>query len=129
MADTTDIIRKLMALALNNPSEAEAMSAALKAVQLIEKHSIPVGDTIPLKDKRWVPPEPDFMDLVNDILKGNKPNPDEQGPLVMAEDYELDDQASAFRKQIVLAWRAIREERKKIEAEWHRLKKEGYRQW
>lgn len=121
--DTTDIIRKLMALALNNPSLEEAQSAALKAVQLIEKHSIPVGDSIPLKDKRWVPPEPDFMDLVNDILGGKKPNPDEQGPLVMSEDTDLEDQATAFRKQVVLAWRAIRAERKKLEGEWHNLRK------
>lgn len=40
MADPLDLAKKLMALALNNPNEQEARSAALKAVQVIHEHKL-----------------------------------------------------------------------------------------
>jgi hypothetical protein len=40
MADALDTVKKLMALALNNPNAEEARSAALKAVQMIRAHGI-----------------------------------------------------------------------------------------
>lgn len=40
MSDVLEKIRKLMALALNNPSGEEARSAALKAVQLLRDHDV-----------------------------------------------------------------------------------------
>lgn len=46
-ADALDKIRKLMALALRNPNEEEARSAALKAVRLISDHGFAIGRTAP----------------------------------------------------------------------------------
>lgn len=47
MADELDKIRKLMALALNNPNAEEARSAALKAVQLIQAGGFVIASAQP----------------------------------------------------------------------------------
>lgn len=145
-ADTLDIIQKLMALALNNPNEAESLRAALKAIQLIEKHQIPLGDTIIRKgDKgtKWAAPSEDFMSQVDEILKGVnkkwKENPDSAdyteatggsaGLKVAAVESDVEDRQSAFQKQIIRAWRAIRDTRRRLETEIYRYERETGRKF
>lgn len=117
MANQLDIIQKLIALATNNPSEAEAAAAALKAVRLIQRHNIRIGE---LGESRKVPkrPEddPDFMNVVDEILK-NAVNPDEWKPLATYVDTDVDD--DFWMKKIKDAWRAIRVERKRLESAIH----------
>lgn len=131
---TIEIVKKLMELALHNPNPEEARSAAMKAIQLIDKFDLPVGDNVihrPSKD--WVPPDADFMHTVDDIFSGKKAwaNPDATaaeydenrgsqvpGALAMPE-RELEDQQSAFRRQVVRAWRAIRETRVTLQSQIH----------
>lgn len=145
MADTLDIIGKLMALALNNPNEAESLRAALKAVQLIEKHQIPLGDTIIRKGDqgtKWAEPSEDFMSQVDEILKdrgkgGRTPDSSDfteetgggAGLKVAAVESDLEDRVSAFQRQIIRAWRAIRETRKKLDTEIYRYEKETGRKF
>lgn len=134
---TIDIVQKLMALALNNPNEEEARSAAMQAIRLIDKFSLPVGDNvIHRSDKEWVPPPPDFYETVSDIFKGGGTNPDAEANAydqpyagappkgqqagLRAVENDLIDQKSAFAAQIVRAWRAIREARRALAGEFYR---------
>lgn len=134
---TIDIVKKLMELALHNPNEEEARSAAMQAIKLIDRHSLPVGDNVihrPTAD--WVPPPPDFYETVADILRGQGKDPDKeadaynqpyQGPEagiplgqtagLTFKEQELEDSKSAFARQVVVAWRAIRETRAKLQSE------------
>ncbi len=133
---TIETVKKLIELALHNPNEAEAMSAAMMAVRLIDKFSLPVGDNIIHRsDKDWVPPPPDFYETVSDIFKGgvdpdaeaeaytrpySGPTPSGQQAGLAHVEHELIDQKSAFAAQIVRAWRAIREARKALGGEFYR---------
>lgn len=141
---TIDIVKKLMELALHNPNPEEARSAAMKAIQLIDKFDLPVGDNVihrPSKD--WVPPDADFMHTVDDIFSGKKEwaNPDAKATeydenrgsqvpgALAAPERELEDQQSAFRKQVIRAWRAIRETRVKLQAEISTYERETHRRF
>jgi hypothetical protein len=145
---TIEIVQKLMALALNNPSEEEARSAALQAIKLIDRHQIPVGDKTVEKSEVWTPPSEDFMKTVNDILNpkktgaGNTYGGDsifdnsesfsQQTPGTVSrfkDEPELEDFQSAIRKQTIRAWRAIREARKELAAEIARYEKETRRKF
>lgn len=130
-----DVVEGLIRLATNNQSEAEARQAALKACQLIQKFSIPLGAEVKIvRDAKWTPPSSDFMETVEDILKGTNKSPyqgqenvrnaqpaDVSGSLSI-RDNEVSTREDAFRAQMTRAWRAIREERRKIEAWVHSLK-------
>lgn len=140
---TIEIVQKLMALALNNPNEEEARSAAMQAVKLIDKFSLPVGDNvIHRSDKEWVPPPQDFYDAVRDIFKDKMkdsdaeataydrpyqgaPPPGQEAGITHLEQ-ELQDRKSAFAEQIVKAWRAIREARRALAGEFYRWE-QGHR--
>jgi hypothetical protein len=65
MADLLDRIRKLMALALKNPNHAEASSAALKAVALIDAHHVTLLVAAPVDAETTIPvlPKNDVYDL------------------------------------------------------------------
>jgi hypothetical protein len=140
----TTIVQKLIALAVNNPNEEESKSAALKACTLIEQHQIPVGDNIVAKGQTIFNPDPDFMDMVSDIIKGANKSPDTEveekyhpdapqstpGEEKLAlPEQELEDRKSAFQRQIVVAWRAIRQSRKSLDAEIQRYEKETGRRF
>ena len=140
-----DMVEKLIRLATNNPNEEEAKLAALKACSLIQKFSIPLGaDVVIVKDREWKPPSPDFMDMVEEILKGTRAAYNQQDEVrdwepadvggspaapsqaLMIQDRELFNREDAFRAQMSRAWRAIREERRRIEAWVHNFRvKEG----
>lgn len=135
MNDTLEIINKLMRLALNNPSHEEASAAALRAVELINKYQVPVGDIIPDRPLTYQAPPPDFAQAVADIFNDQKrtstdghqhngPLSDQPG-LVFSGGTETE-QGNPIQRQIILAWRAIRESRKKLEAEWYRFKMTAY---
>lgn len=148
-ANVVDMVEKLIRLATNNPSPEEARLAALKACELIQKFSIPLGaDVVIVKDREWSAPSPDFMSTVEEILKGTRAayNPQDdvrdwqpadvggspaaptQG--LMIQDRKLWSRQEAFRAQMQRAWRAIREERKRIEAWVHNMRvKHGSEFW
>lgn len=64
MANILDRIEKLVALALNNPNEEEARSAALKALQMMREHKAtitmprPQPAYLPFPDQQQPPPFP-----------------------------------------------------------------------
>lgn len=121
-------VRKLLALALNNPNIEEAMAAALMAAQLIEKNNFTVGgETVTIPHKNWEAPE---EDVIGDILKaagkasGYAVPEQEQwqgapaGPAGMKAhipDTDLDD--DLFRNRVIFAWRSIRQQRAVLERE------------
>lgn len=125
MNDTLDKINKLIELAIaddhaGTPArEAERFSAALMACKLIGKYKIPVGDVIPEKHKEWTAPSPDFYQTVEDLFKDKQTvNPDQSpmdaGPGLVIVDRDLSDE-NPMRRAIILAWRAIREARQKLQ--------------
>lgn len=89
MADTLDRINKLIALALNNPNEEEARSAAMAAVKSIRENSIV------LSEKPTAPTftTPTFQRPAYYPYAGAQPPP-YQPPT--SEDYQR--QADAFRE-------------------------------
>lgn len=118
-------VRKLLALALNNPNIEEAMAAALMAAQLIEKNNFTVGgETVTIPHKNWEAPE---EDVIGDILKaaGKHATPQQEqwtgttpGPQVMKAaipDTDLDE--DFFRNRVIFAWRSIRQQRAVLERE------------
>lgn len=125
--DKIDLIQKLIALALNNPSRGEAGSAALKAVSLIVENEITLGGRPSMgyqqaASKAWAP-DPEF-DAFWQKMQQPTHDPDRpwegqsSGPSelkVAAVDTDLDD--DFMRKRITWAWRAIRAERAKLEQE------------
>lgn len=145
MADAISHIQKLIELALHNPSEEEARSAAVMACRLIDKFKVPVGDMVIEPPKEYTPPSPDFMATVADIFskaqtedqrsqaQRNYETGGEGGPGyaggVQIQDRELTDWPSAIRMQVVRAWRAIREARKRLEAEIYRYEQETGRRF
>lgn len=139
MANTVELIQKLIELALHNPSEEEARSAAMHACRLIDRDKIPVGDMVINVDpsRVWVPPDPDFMQTVADIFEKGGVQPDES-PIpesqagtggLSIQSRELEDQVTAFRNQVVRAWRAIRETRVKLQGEIYRYERETMRKF
>lgn len=134
-SNVIDMIEKLIRLSTNNPSPEEASLAALKACELIQKFSVPLGAEVKIvQDREWTPPSSDFMDMVDEILKGTRaaynaqdevrdwqpadvggsPSAPTQG--LMIQDRELLNREEAFRRQMQRAWQAIRAERKRFEA-------------
>lgn len=129
--ETVDVIQKLIALALNNPSREEAMSAALKAVTLIVDKEVTLGGKPAMgyqasASKAWTP-DPDFDEV---WAKMNRPTNEgndrpwegqSNGPQdlkVAAVDTDLD--VDFMRTRIKWAWRAIRDERIRLKQEIHR---------
>lgn len=118
MADRNTQIRKLIALALNNPNEQEAAAAAMKAVRMIG-----AGGDIPTPissaTKTYVRDEEfeAFWDRMNnpDVSADDYPAGGPTDLKAAAVDTELDD--DFMRKRITRAWRAIRKERKILEGE------------
>lgn len=129
MANPVDLVEKLIALALNNPSEEEAKSAALKAVSLIHEHSLPVGAGSPdpiRVGRRTYTPDPEFEQVLADLLKHNQ-NPDEFVAKVVYQDTEIDD--DFMRKRVKKAWEEIRLARKRLEGEIYRYERETGRRY
>jgi hypothetical protein len=130
-SSTVDVIEKLIQLALKNPNREEAASAALKAVTLIDKYSVPLGAEVHiLREGEWQPPDEDFKKTVDDILKSTNIKPDHDlGPGLMIQSREMLTREEAFRAQMRRAWQAIREERRKVEAWAHTLRAEFRRDY
>lgn len=130
MADTIDQIRKLLALALNNPNEEEARSAAMQAARLIEKHNVTMGgQAVTIPTREWQPPDTSVEDLLRAASKANgKEAPPAGHPnSVMITDNEMDD--DFMRKRITLAWRAIQETRKKLEMDIYHFEQRTGKRW
>lgn len=71
MADVLDRIRKLIRLALNNPSAEEARSAALKALQLIDAHAVALSLPGAASGLRFHPDA--FADAFRDLVNVKPP--------------------------------------------------------
>src|SRR5437016_4604514 len=139
MADITDVIEKLIQLALKNPNPEEASSAALKAVALIDKYQVPIGANITIiRDAPdWKPPTAEENAAVEELLRGRRKNPD-AGPIpkseggegyaggIMIQDQEVQTGKDAFRQRLIDAWRALREERQRLQGEIYRYEQETH---
>lgn len=141
MANTVDVIEKLIQLALHNPSREEAASAALKAVTLIDQFQIPIGaDVTIIRDvaDEWKPPTEEENQVIDDLLKGRKIDPEyraqwskenaEAGGLINQNNSPMTG-TDAFRQRLVDAWRALREERVRLRAEVYRYEQETRRKF
>lgn len=142
MAETIDIIEKLIQLALNNPNENEAMLAAMKVVRLLDKFQIPIGANVTIlreADLKWTPPSQDFMDTVEDILKNKRDYNPDASPMrdrpqsahggLTIQNRDIVDQQEAWRTRMVDAWRALREERLRFQSEVQRYERETHRKF
>lgn len=127
MADPTEIVHKLIALALNNPNEEEARSAAYRAVAMIEENQIPLGGkTTAARTAPTMTPaeETEFKDVLSSLTRTN---PDEFKPATSYATTEIDDEF--MKKRILLAWRQIREQRKNLQSEIYRYEQETHRKF
>lgn len=122
MADTIEVIHKLIALAMNNPSEEEARSAAYRAVALITEHQIPIGGQTTAAQPVTLTPEEkkDFEDVLSALSL--RKNPDEFTPSTYHQDFDLDD--GFMKKRIIEAWRELRRMRKEVSAWIDRIERE-----
>lgn len=145
MADVLDKVQKLIALALNNPNDEEASSAAMKAVSLIVAANLSIGGQAantpfdPRRRKAWKP-DSEFDEFWNDITKQSdeqfhrgwsqddmdrdqwaqpSPAPDGGGLKTAYVDTDVEDAFSAMRTRIKVAWRAIQKERARLKTEIH----------
>lgn len=119
MAETLDIIEKLIRLASNNPNEAEATAAARKAVQLIHDNHIPLGHAGPTRKKAaWTQQEEEsFKETLSAMMV--RVNPDEFVPETVYPSFDIDD--GFMKRRITEAWRMVRVARQQVEAEYRRL--------
>lgn len=126
--DTIDIIQKLMALALNNPNEEEARSAAYRAVAMLVEHQVPIGKaqkTVTRQATVMTPAESaEFGEVLSSLVRSN---PDEFKPETYYATTEIDDEF--MKKRIILAWRKIREQRKILATEVYRYEQETHRKF
>jgi hypothetical protein len=151
MADALDRVQKLISLALNNPDEEEARSAAMKAVSLIVQQNMSIdGSTAgtnvdPSRIRRAWKPDEEFDSFWDNIVKDTKkgftsqddidrdawaPQPTQAGGIKAAHvDTDVEDAFSAMRNRIKIAWRAIQRERAKLKTEiyrWEQRYREKY---
>lgn len=149
MAETLDRVKKLIALALNNPDEEEARSAAMKAVSLIVADNMTIEGNVPLGfspnftgPKRWRPDD-EFDQFWESVVSPKPPiqqddlDRDPWAPqqhsgaqeLKAAHvDTDFDDSFNAMRTRIKIAWRAIQGERARLKMEiYNHEVKYGYR--
>lgn len=138
MADTLDRVQKLIALALNNPDEEEARSAAMKAVSLIVAANFSIegttaGPNVSATRRAWRPDAEfdafwDEMDQQqhqgfrsqDDMdREGYEPQNYRQqgaeGLKAAVVDTDIDD--DFMRKRVKAAWRAIQRERARLKTE------------
>lgn len=140
MADVLDRVQKLIALALNNPNDEEASSAAMKAVSLIVAANLSIGgqaaDTPfdPRRRKAWKP-DSEFDTFWDDIVQQASKSrsqddidrdawapPQHSGATELKAatvDTDVEDAFSAMRNRIKIAWRAIQRERARLKTEIH----------
>lgn len=140
MADVLDRVQKLIALALNNPNDEEASSAAMKAVSLIVAANLSIGgqatDTPfdPRRRKAWKP-DSEFDTFWEDVVQqaGKARSQDDIDRDAWAPqshsgatelkaatvDTDVEDAFSAMRNRIKIAWRAIQKERARLKTEIH----------
>ena len=138
MADSLSWVQKLISLALNNPNEEEARSAAMKAVSLIVAENMTIGGANTGQDptrvrKTWAPDaefDAFWEQMAADSKKGfvsqddvdrnpwdPQPSSGEQGLKTAHVDTDVEDAFSAMRTRIKLAWRAIQRERARLKTE------------
>lgn len=124
-------VQKLIALAMNNPYEREAMAAAMMAVSLIVSENISLGDRpavgFDIGTKKVWTPDSEFDDFFNRVANAAN-DPDGVDPEVFsyqnatatglkpsARDEGLDD--DFMRKRTKIAWRALQRERARLKHE------------
>lgn len=133
MADTLDRIKKLVALAMNNPDIEESRSAALRAVAMIVEHNIPIGGQggqqaqhyEPIHAKTTWKPDDEFEEFVRHATKTDTDGVDPDlgysgvgggtGLKAAHVDTDLDD--DFMRKRIKIAWKALTRERARLKRE------------
>lgn len=133
------LIQKLIALALNNPNRAEAESAAMRAVSLIVEQDVTLGGKPALgyisSKKQWTP-DTEFDEFWDRM--GKRGNDEEYDPAagntagdnsIKAAEVDTDLDDDFMRKRIKVAWRAIRKERKRLDAEIYRYEMETHRHY
>ena len=128
MATVVDVIEKLIQLALHNPSEIEAASAAMKVVRLLDSHQVPIGANIVIaRDVQdYTPPTAEENATIEELLKKKGQDPDknwsteytgrhhegkEKG--LITQDNSPQTAADAFRPRLGDAWGAVRGERQR----------------
>lgn len=138
MAESLDRVKKLIALALNNPDEEEARSAAMKAVSLIVADNMTIEGNTPLgfspdfkKARRWKPDKEfdAFWETVMGTQKAQTSDDIDRDPWAPQQssgatqlkasivDNDVEDAFSAMRHRIKIAWRAIQGERARLKME------------
>lgn len=127
MAEPLEIIHKLIALALHNPNEEEARSAAYRAVEMIMEHQIPIGGKTAVNRAPTLTPEEqgEFQEILSALM--TRKNPDGFTPSTYHQDFDIDD--GFMKKRIIDAWRKLREERKRFEAEIHVYEMQTHRKF
>jgi hypothetical protein len=143
----------LIALALNNPNEEEARSAAIKAVSLIVQQNMSIegnsaGQGIdPSKIRKAWKPDDEFEGFWDQVVNAasqtyktqedvdrsaweqQSPAPDGGGLKTAFVDTDVEDAFSAMRNRIKVAWRAIQRERAKLKTEIYRWEQEHYKRY
>lgn len=126
--EDTDLLKKLLALALHNPSEEEARSAAMAACRLIQDRNITIGgERVTLPVNNWEKPSPEFEETWAEMQPKTQPNGegrrDEfnagEGLKTPIQDNDIDD--DFMRKRVIKAWQMIREERANLYREIHMM--------
>lgn len=150
-----DRVQKLISLALNNPDEEEARSAAFKAVSLIVQQNMSIagstagGNVDPSKIKRAWKPDDEFDafwdEIVKDSAKGfgstvsqedldrdawaPQPSVGASGIKAAVVDTDVEDAFSAMRNRIKVAWRSIQRERVKFKTEIYRWEQQYHHRY
>lgn len=120
MSDINDIVRKLIALATNNPNEQEARLAALKACTLIMENNVQIGQKEAERATRgYNPLSPEEEVEVADFFKQQQAratiDPDHKAINYRPPDPDFDD--GFMKRRILEGWRKLREERVKFQQE------------
>lgn len=141
--NVVDVVEKLMQLALRNPNAEEAAAAAMKAVRLLDSHQIPIGANIRIvRDiPTYTPPTPEEEQTIADLLNKKQGDPERarrayttdhhEGKTegLLAQDHTPQTGQDAFRQRLIDAWRALREERIRLQSEIHRYEVETRRKF
>ena len=142
MTNTVEAIESLIRLAVHPASDRnEAASAALKAVKLIDKFSIPIGADVTMIRgvEDYKPPTAEEMSTIDQILQGKqKPETareysqkhhERKAEGLITQDNTPMTGQDAFRLRLIDAWREIRDQRVRLQAEIYRYELETHRKF
>jgi hypothetical protein len=138
--NTVQVIEKLIQMAVHPSSDPnEAANAAMRAVKLIDAHCIPIGaDVTIIRDvSDYKPPTAEEMETIDELLR-KKAQPQSQaqyardnqpaGGMITQDNLPMTGM-DAFRQRLVDAWRALRDERIRLQSEIYRYEQETRRKF